>query len=539
VSHGHESHQTNRRVLELTTLYEISKILGSSLELEQGLTGILRILNSFMGMRKGTILLYDAKTGELSIRLALGMTPEEIARGKYQMGEGILGKVMQHGLPMVIPDIGQEPQFLDRTGSRELLSGQPIAFIAVPIKVGGETVGVLSVDRLFARDTSFEEDVRVLSIVSSLIGQTVNLHQHVMREREGLLEQTRTLQQALRARYRLDSIVGRSKRMQDIYDAVEQVSQTRATVLIRGESGTGKELIARAIHYNSTRGAGPFVKLNCAALPQSLLESELFGHERGAFTGATAAKKGRFELADGGSLFLDEIGDIPMAVQVKLLRVLQERCFERVGGTRTITVDVRIIAATNHALEEAIAQGEFREDLYYRLNVVPILLPPLRERREDIPLLTEHFLAKSNRENNRKVRITGRVLQAMLNYDWPGNVRELENCVERMVIMTRRRLVLPEDLPLPIEVAPDEPKEGRARPTAVRSRTTSSPAVRLSSLRDVERLQIIRALARSEGVQARAAALLGITPRQLAYRLRRYGIVRAFRLAGEVHALEA
>jgi Nif-specific regulatory protein len=539
VSRGHERHQTNRRVLELTTLYEISKILGSSLELEQGLTGILRILNSFMGMRKGTILLYDAKTGELSIRLALGMTPEEIARGKYQMGEGILGKVMQHGLPMVIPDIGQEPQFLDRTGSRELLSGQRIAFIAVPIKVGGEAVGVLSVDRLFARDTSFEEDVRVLTIVASLIGQTVNLHQHVMREREGLLEQTRSLQQALRTRYRLDSIVGRSKRMQDIYDAVEQVSQTRATVLIRGESGTGKELIARAIHYNSTRGAGPFVKLNCAALPQSLLESELFGHERGAFTGATAAKKGRFELADGGSLFLDEIGDIPMAVQVKLLRVLQERCFERVGGTRTITVDVRIIAATNQALEEAITQGEFREDLYYRLNVVPILLPPLRERREDIPLLIEHFLAKSNRENNRKVRITGRVLQAMLNYDWPGNVRELENCVERMVIMTRRRLVLPEDLPLPIEVAPDEPKEGRARPAAVRSRTTGSPAVGFSSLRDVEREQIIRALARADGVQARAAALLGITPRQLGYRLRRYGIVRAFRLAGEAHALEA
>jgi Nif-specific regulatory protein len=384
VSRGHERHQTNRRVLELTTLYEISKILGSSLELEQGLTGILRILNSFMGMRKGTILLYDAKTGELSIRLALGMTPEEIARGKYQMGEGILGKVMQHGLPMVIPDIGQEPQFLDRTGSRELLSGQPIAFIAVPIKVGGETVGVLSVDRLFARDTSFEEDVRVLSIVSSLIGQTVNLHQHVMREREGLLEQTRTLQQALRARYRLDSIVGRCKRMQDIYDAVEQVSQTRATVLIRGESGTGKELIARAIHYNSTRGAGPFVKLNCAALPQSLLESELFGHERGAFTGATAAKKGRFELADGGSLFLDEIGDIPMAVQVKLLRVLQERCFERVGGTRTITVDVRIIAATNQALRKPSRRGVSGG------SVLPAECgshpaPPLRERREDIP----------------------------------------------------------------------------------------------------------------------------------------------------------
>ena len=536
-----EQPQSNRRVLELSTLYEISKILGSSLDLEQSLTGILRILNSFMGMRKGTILLYDVKTGELSIRLALGMTSEEMARGKYQMGEGILGKVMQHGLPMVIPDIGQEPQFLDRTQSRGDLRAQPIAFIAVPIKVGGETVGVLSVDRLFGQAISFEEDVRVLAIVASLIGQAVNLQQHVMREREGLLEQTRSLQQALRTRYRLDNIVGRSKRMGEIYEAVEQVSQTRATVLLRGESGTGKELIARAIHYNSPRASGPFVKLNCAALPQSLLESELFGHEKGAFTGATAAKKGRFELADGGSLFLDEIGDIPMTVQVKLLRVLQERCFERVGGTKTIAVDVRIIAATNQDLESAIVRGEFREDLYYRLNVVPVLLPPLRERREDIPLLIEHFLAKYNRENNRKIRITGRVLQALLDYDWPGNVRELENSVERMVVMSRRRLVLPDDLPLPIAPGPDESEGGRIRPPAIRGRgATGQPTTGgLSTLRDLERQQIIRALTQANGVQAKAAALLGITPRQLGYRLRRYGVVRAYQVAGESHALEA
>jgi len=540
VSKGNEGQLPNRRVLELSTLYEISKILGSSLDLERSLTGILRILNSFMGMRKGTILLYDALTRELSIRLAMGMTPEEMARGKYQRGEGILGKVMHHGLPMVIPDIGQEPQFLDRTHSRGDLSGQPIAFIAVPIKVAGETIGVLSVDRLFAEGNSFEEDVRVLSIVASLIGQTVSLHQHVMRERADLLEQTRTLQQALRTRYRLDNIVGQSKRMQEIYRAVERVSQTRATVLLRGESGTGKELIARAIHFNSPRADGPFIQLNCAALPQSLLESELFGHEKGAFTGASTAKKGRFELADGGSLFLDEIGDIPMNVQVKLLRVLQERAFERVGGTKPIAVDVRIIAATHQNLETAIASGEFREDLYYRLNVVPVLLPALRDRREDIPLLIEHFLGKANREHNRKVRITGRALQVMLRYDWPGNVRELENCIERMVIMTRRRLVLPEDLPLPVATTSKEPEKTRRRATpARRTYMNGSPPVGLSNLRDLERQQVIRALTQANGVQARAASLLGITPRQLGYRLRRYGIVRAFRMANEAHALEA
>jgi Nif-specific regulatory protein len=536
-----ERQQLNRRVLELTTLYEISKILGGSLDLEKSLHGILRILNSFMGMRKGTILLYDALTGELSIRLAMGMTPEEMARGKYQMGEGVLGKVMQHGLPMVIPDIGKEPEFLDRTRSRGDLDGQRIAFLAVPIKVGGEAMGVLSVDRLFAQETSLEEDVRVLTIVASLIGQTVSLHQHVQREREGLLEQTRSLQQALRTRYRLDNIVGQSKRMCEIYEAVEQVSQTRATVLLRGESGTGKELIARAIHYNSPRASGPFVKLNCAALPETLLESELFGHEKGAFTGATTTRKGRFELADGGTLFLDEIGDMPMNVQVKLLRVLQERCFERVGGNKTITVDVRIIAATNQDLEAAIARGEFREDLYYRLNVVPILIPSLRERREDVPLLVEHFLAKYNRENNRKVRMTGRALQAMLAYDWPGNVRELENCVERMVIMARRGLVLPDDLPLPIEAPVDGPEGGHARPAAARGpgRAGRSSAAGLSTLRDVEREQIIQALARADGVQARAAALLGITPRQLGYRLRKYAIVRSFLVAGQAMAPDA
>ena len=538
-SRGNEPRLANRRVLELSTLYEISKILGSSLDLERNLTGILRILNSFMGMRKGTILLYDAQTRELSIRLALGMTPEEIARGKYQRGEGILGKVMHHGLPMVIPDIGKEPQFLDRTNSRGDLSSQPIAFIAVPIKAAGETIGVLSVDRLFAEETSFEEDVRVLTIVASLIGQTVSLQQHVLRERADLLEQTKTLQQALRTRYRLDNIIGQSKRMQEIYRAVEQVSQTRATVMLRGESGTGKELIARAIHFNSPRAGGPFIQLNCAALPQTLLESELFGHEKGAFTGASAAKKGRFELADGGSLFLDEIGDIPLDVQVKLLRVLQERSFERVGGTKTIAVDVRIIAATNQDLEVAIAQGRFREDLYYRLNVVPILLPPLRERREDIPLLVEHFLAKANREHNRKVRITGRALQSMLNYDWPGNVRELENCVERIVIMARRRLILPEDLPLPVDAEPSGAPRRRKAVLPSRDANRSWPPGGVPSLREVERQQIIQALSHANGVQARAAALLGITPRQLSYRMRRYNIVRAFKMASEAYPLDA
>ncbi len=534
-----ERQELNRRVLELTTLYEVSKLLGSSLDLNECLMGTLRLLSSFMGMQKGTIFLSDPMTGELSVHLALGLTPEELARSKIQHGQGILGQVMRRGAPMVIPDVGLDPQSVHPSTLRQESPEQPIAFLAVPIKVGGETIGVLTADRLSEEKESLDKDVNVLAIVASLIGQTVGLQQRLRHEREGLLAQTRRLQQALRGRYRLENVVGQSARMRDVFEAVEQVSQTRATVLLRGESGTGKELVARAIHYRSPRASGPFVRVSCASLPQSLLESELFGHEKGAFTGATALKKGRFELADGGSLFLDEIGDLPMPVQVKLLRVLQERCFERVGGTRTIAVDVRIIAATHQNLEAAIGQGTFREDLYYRLNVVPILLPALRERREDIPLLIEHFLAKANREHNRKVRITGRVLQAMLQYEWPGNVRELENCVERMVIMTRRRLVLREDLPLPVEAgdadASDEPRR-RRMVSPVPDSIRESPPGGVSSLRDMERHHVIQALSRANGVQARAAVLLGITPRQLGYRMRRYGIVRSFKMTGEPHS---
>jgi len=261
-----EREQLDRRVLELTTLYEVSKILGSSLDLEQNLTSILRILNSFMGMRKGTILLYDALQNELSVRVAVGMTPEEMGARQVPEGRRDPGKGDAARRSMVIPDIGAEPQFLDRTRSRGDVVAHPAAFIAVPIKVGGETIGVLSVDRLFIERLSFEEDVRVLSIVASLIGQAVNLQQRVAHEREGLLAQTRSLQQALRTRYRLDSLVGQSKRMREISEEIQRVSQSRATVLLRGESGTGKELLARAIHYNSPRAAGPFIKINCAAL---------------------------------------------------------------------------------------------------------------------------------------------------------------------------------------------------------------------------------------------------------------------------------
>jgi Nif-specific regulatory protein len=305
--------------------------------------------------------------------------------------------------------------------------------------------------------------------------------------------------------------------MRAIMQEIAQAAPSRSTVLLRGESGTGKELVARALHRLSDRGQQPFVKLNCAALPESLLESELFGHERGAFTGAVKTRRGRFELADHGTLFLDEIGDISLATQIKLLRVLQERTFERVGGSRSLTVDVRIIAATNADLEEAVRTRHFREDLYYRLHVVPIVLPPLRERKEDIPLLVGHFLQRFNAENHKALKISSPAMDLIVGYEWPGNVRELENCIERMVVMARREIIAPEDVPLPINIhMPIAP------PRVLFPESTASTLPK--AVADIERERLLEALRRSGGVQTRAATLLGITPRQLGYKLKKYHI---------------
>ena len=295
----------------------------------------------------------------------------------------------------MIPSIGDEPLFLNKTGARKIIKKENIAFLCVPIKFKNETLGVLSVDRLFgSKVISFEEDLRLLKIIASLVAQTVKLHMEIEKEREAFLEEKENLKQQLKGKYRLENIIGQSDRMQEVFGAVHSVAPSKANVLLRGESGTGKELIAKAIHYMSPRAKGPFIKFNCASIPEGLLESELFGHEKGAFTGAMAMRKGRFELADGGTIFLDEIGDLPLALQPKILRVLQEKEFERVGGEKTTKVDVRLIAATSRNLEYLVSEGKFREDLYYRLNVVPVFLPPLREKIEDIPLLSEYFLKK-------------------------------------------------------------------------------------------------------------------------------------------------
>jgi Nif-specific regulatory protein len=438
----------NQSSVELFAIYEVSKILSSSLDLQQTLREVLRLLSYHLQMQRGRIcLLTDDST--LKLIAALGMSQEEMERGQYRAGEGIVGRIVKTGMPAVVPNLADEPLFLNRTGGRADIAEVVISLVGVPIKAAGECIGVLTIDRISddGYAGNFDSDVRLLTMVSNLIGQTVRLHRTVAEERRFMMREKFRLQKEVsKVDYQVDNVVCSSKRMQEVLAQVHRVAPFRSTVLIRGESGTGKELIARAIHMLSSRKEQPFIRINCAALPESLLESELFGHERGAFTGASRDHKGRFELASGGTLFLDEIGDISPSFQAKLLRVLQEQEFERVGGTRTIKTDVRIITATNVNLEEAVAQGKFRADLYYRINVVTIFLPPLRERSDDIPLLAGHFVQKFNRENGLNVALHDDALDILKKCPWPGNVRELENCIERAATLCRDGVIWDLDL---------------------------------------------------------------------------------------------
>ena len=362
------NNKVSRELKELSLLFEISTKLSEALDLKKVLNPILRMMAEHMKMVRGTVTILNRSRGEIVIEEAYGLRPEERAKGRYRVGEGITGRVIDTGEPAIVPRISDEPLFLDRTGSRKYLDTLAVAFLCVPIKMGSEVIGALSVDRLVDEKTSFEEDVRLLTIIASSISQAVRLRQLGQEEVEKVREENQRLHDQLRARYRPGAIVGNSNVMQNVYDLIDKVSRTNATVLILGESGVGKERMAHAIHYHSNRADRAFVKINCPGLPESLIESELFGHEKGAFTGATAAHKGRFEMADMGTILLDEVGELPPSLQTKLLRVLQEKEFERIGGNTILKVDVRIITATNSNLEALMREGKFREDLYYRLG---------------------------------------------------------------------------------------------------------------------------------------------------------------------------
>ncbi len=547
----HTTHH-ERASIELLSIYQVSKILGSSLDIHKTFREALNTLVSMMGWRRSSVVLATDE-GMLVGLCAVGLSREEARKLQFEVGEGIVGRVFASSLPMVVPDIAREPLFLNRTGAADQSPDETIAYIAVPIKADRRTLGVLTMDRVVTNKSAvFDEDARLLSMVASLLGQNLLLHRAVSMEHERIADETRRLSKALKPVYQLDAVIGHSGRMQEVFAEVHQVAPARTTVLLRGESGTGKEVIARAIHNLSPRKDEPFIRVNCAALTESLLESELFGHEKGAFTGAMGTRKGRFEMAHGGTLFLDEIGDISAAFRAKLLRVLQEREFERVGGSHPIRVDVRLVLATNRNLEKMVAAGEFRADLYYRINVVSIFLPPLRERREDIPLMVEHFLNRFNRENKRQVRVTPRALKVLTSCYWPGNVRELENCVERTATMAhdtdltdlsfpchdnrcltqvlhhidREDAVTPgRQLKIPIAEVPMRPRDA----SAASESQEGGAAVLDDDKPDGERERLIWAMEKCGWVQAKAARLLNITPRQMGYALQKYDIeVRKF-----------
>lgn len=549
-----------RAGIELLTVYQVSKILGSSLDIFKTFREALNVMVSMMGWRRAIVSLLTEE-GTLEGVCAVGLSREESAKLVFAVGEGIVGRVFATGLPMVVPDIHAEPLFLNRSGAADQSPNDSIAYIACPIKADRRTLGVLTMDRLVTDHSSvFDEDLRLLSMVATLVGQNLLLHRSVSAEHGRLYDESRRLSKALKPVYKLDTAIGGSPRMQIVFAEVHQAAPTKTTVLLRGESGTGKEVVARAVHNLSPRKNEPFVRVNCAALTESLLESELFGHEKGAFTGAVNTRKGRFEMAHGGTLFLDEIGDISAGFQAKLLRVLQEREFERVGGTASIRVDVRMVLATNRNLEKMVAAGEFRADLYYRINVVSIFLPPLRERREDIPLMVEHFLERYNRENNRKVKATPRAMKVLSSCYWPGNVRELENCIERTATMAQSEDLTDLSFPchdnrcltqvlhhvdredavkpgrpigIPIAEVPVRPAVP-ARPSASEvheDHTHPAPPTTASSddKPEGERERLIWAMEKCGWVQAKAARLLNITPRQMGYALQKHDIeVRKF-----------
>ncbi len=495
---------------QLSDLLEVSQTLGATLNLRSALQRVLAILEESHGMLSGLIVLRDGEEGTLAVEAASG-AGATAQRAGYRVGEGIVGRVVQSGRPIVVPQVSQEPLFLDRSGVFRRSGRTEMSYLCVPIKSEHRTVGALGAALPYQKDRSYEHEAKLFGVVGSMVGQAVRVHQLVEAEKKRLVDENTKLRRELRERYDLHNIVGSSRAMQAVYEQVAQVAPTTTTVLLRGESGTGKELVAHAIHYSSPRTNKPFVKVSCAALPESLIEAELFGYEPGAFTDARAQKKGRFELAQGGTIFLDEIGELTPATQVKLLRVLQERELERLGGTQTIKVNVRVVAATNKDLEQAVKAGGFREDLYYRLNVYSIYLPPLRERKTDIPLLADHFVEKHASAHGKDVRrIATSAIDMLMSYHWPGNVRELENCIERAVVVCDGGAIHAHHLPPTLQ-------------TAEVSGTLSRQSLQ-EALDAYEKDLVQDALKSARGNRAKAARLLHTTERIVGYAVKKHCI---------------
>jgi Nif-specific regulatory protein len=546
--------------VQLYGVYEISKLLASPGRLEATLAQVMNLLASFLDMRHGLIALLD-EHGAPEVVVGSGWSDASARRYFERVPERAIGRIVATGMPVVFPTVRDDPLWEGWDFGLEN-AGTDVSFVGVPIRDGARVMGTLTIDRFARADghVALDEDVRFLTMVANLVGQTIRLHQLVARDRERLLEDRRRLERELdqtkpdRREGALGAIVGNSPALRSVLDKVRTVARSHSTVLLRGESGTGKELFAQALHDFSPRKGQAFVKVNCAALPESVLESELFGHEKGAFTGAASLRKGRFELAHGGTLFLDEIGEVSGPFQAKLLRVLQEGEFERVGGTATLKVDIRLIAATNRNLEEAVALGEFRADLYYRIGVIPIFLPPLRERTSDIPILAREFLRRFNEQHGLELEFGPDALEVLSGCLFPGNVRELENCVCRTATLAGGPCIHADDFAcrkhecMSAALWQLAPRSATATPPGLvplrltRQSSAAIPPVappplpmlpvvegppisdRPALADEDERERLVQAMESAGWVQAKAARLLGLTPRQIGYALRKHEV---------------
>lgn len=520
---------------EIELLYDIAVLLSGAENVKECIEKGMRMLKHGDYLERCALFLLDDDKTQLELFASIDLTPQQKNMASYKIGEGATGLAAQSAEPIVIENIHNNINYLNKMGA---LRTSFISYVAVPIIQKDGVVGVISANLRKNAPLNFDDIVRMLTILGSISLGALNVHRRFSKEKESIQELKTYYKDELLSKYKFENIIGRSTVMQHIFSMLETVAPSNATILVRGETGTGKELIAAAVHNISPRKNGPFIKLNCAAISETLLESELFGHEKGAFTDAKEMRKGRFELADGGTLFLDEIGDITPALQVKLLRILQEQEFERVGGTKTIKTNVRLVAATNRNLEEMVKKGEFREDLFYRLNVIPINLPPLRERYEDIQLLIDHYLKKYLREHHKEIHFSKPALELLLEYPWPGNIRELQNTMERIVLICPAGELQPEMLNhvLPFnfqklympqqEEKQEVPEIQTEKPIEEVPTTTYEEPSTLtkSSLQDMERESIIKALIENRGIQTKAAKQLGMTARQIGYKIKKYGI---------------
>ncbi|PAW77349.1 MAG: sigma-54-dependent Fis family transcriptional regulator [Verrucomicrobia bacterium Tous-C9LFEB] len=503
-----------RIIRDLTLLFEISQIVAGNLEVRETIRPILKQLCTSIGAQRGMINIINRETSELPIDESFGLTPEEKSQSHSKLGEGLIGMVGETGKPIVVSNISQSEHFRDRTPTPAEFNESDVsaAFFCVPIRTAQAIHGTLSIERIMRRGEPTDDDLRLLTLIASVIAQAVSVRQSTQERLQVLRRENERLQEQIKNQFKPINMIGSSSAMRSVYLHIEQVSTSATTtVLIRGESGVGKELVASAIHNASNRKGKAFVKVNCAALPDSIIESELFGHEKGAFTGAIAMRKGRFEIANGGTIFLDEIGDISPATQVKLLRVLQEKEFERVGSQTPIRCDVRVIAATSRNLEQLIEEQKFRMDLYYRLNVFPIYVPPLRERKSDILQLADHFVEKDSLAAGKNIRrISTAAIDLLMSYHWPGNVRELENCIERAVLLCNDDAIHAHHLPPTLQAA---------EPASIQSRSTLD-----SALNSLEREMLIDALKATQGNMSQAARMLGITERIMGLRVKKHVI---------------